>query len=240
MRRGRRALVESLALHGLLVVAMLIMATALTPPPPTIRLDLSLAPPAPAPQPIAAQQEPSVAAVPAPSETAPTPPTQQPEPSALPQKLAPTTAKVKHAIRPAIPAPQPTLEQTQAQVTNTPASTQATSAAVAAAADTSVAKAPAIPADEAYRQANFTAIRNSILANLSYPNLARRRGWSGQIEVAITITPDGRISNLKIQNSSGFPLLDEQALTAIERSAPFSPPPGRTATLVMPINFRLN
>jgi TonB family protein len=45
---------------------------------------------------------------------------------------------------------------------------------------------------------------------------------------------------LKVLTSSGFPVLDEQAMAAIRRSAPFTPPPPRKVELVMPVTFRLN
>jgi protein TonB len=116
-----------------------------------------------------------------------------------------------------------------------------------ATADTSQELAPApprsveqaIPADEAYRRANFGSIRDSILANLHYPMLARRKGWSGKVEVAFLIKPDGQVSELRIQTSSGYSVLDEQALEAIRRSAPFAPP-RIAALLIMPVTFQLN
>lgn len=53
------------------------------------------------------------------------------------------------------------------------------------------------------------------------------------------IQPDGNVSELRIQASSGYPVLDEQALEAIRRSAPFTPP-RIAALLVMPVTFQLN
>ncbi|PIP43694.1 MAG: hypothetical protein COX17_05600, partial [Deltaproteobacteria bacterium CG23_combo_of_CG06-09_8_20_14_all_60_8] len=90
-----------------------------------------------------------------------------------------------------------------------------------------------------YRRANFAVIRDSILGNLRYPVLARRKGWSGQVEVAFLIAPDGNVSELRIKASSGFAVLDDQAVAAIRRSAPF-PPPRMAALLVMPITFQLD
>ncbi len=97
----------------------------------------------------------------------------------------------------------------------------------------------AVTGDEEYCQANFDVIRDSILGNLRYPVLARRKGWSGLVEVAFMIAPDGSVGELRIQASSGFPALDNEAMTAIRRSAPF-PPPRMAALLVMPVNFQLN
>jgi len=61
----------------------------------------------------------------------------------------------------------------------------------------------------------------------------------GKVEVAFLIKPDGNVSELRIQTSSGYAVLDEQALDAIRRSAPFTPP-HIAPLLVMPVTFQLN
>ena len=240
MRRDGRALTESFVLHGLLTGAMIIMAGALTPPPQTIRLDFSMLQPTAVPAPQETPQAQAAVAAPPPPETTPTPPAPQPEPVVLPQKLAPVTAKIRHAPQPITPAPQQSQEQNSPEVAENPVPTPVAAKPAGTASNTSVTETPAVPADEEYRRANFGAIRDSILANLRYPMLARRRGWSGQVEIAFKITPDGSVSELRIVASSGFPVLDDQALAAIRHSAPFSPPPRIAAILVMPVNFQLN
>ncbi len=102
-----------------------------------------------------------------------------------------------------------------------------------------LANTPTINPVEEYRSANFKAIRDSVLAKLHYPMIARNRGWSGKVDVAFLIAPDGSVSDLRIQVSSGFPVLDEQALNAIRNAAPFIPP-RIAALLVMPVTFQLN
>ena len=69
--------------------------------------------------------------------------------------------------------------------------------------------------------------------------IARRLGWCGKVDVAFLIKPDGHIGELRIEKSSGYAVLDEQALEAIRRSAPFTPP-RIAALLVMPVTFQLN
>lgn len=233
MRRDGRALTESFVLHGLLTGAMIIMAGALTPPPQTIRLEFSMLQPTASPRPDETPQAQAAVAT-------PTPPVPQPEPVALPQKLAPVAAKIRHSPQPITPAPQQSQEQNSPEVAENPAPAPVAAKPAGTASSTSVTKTPTVPADEEYRRANFGAIRDSILANLRYPMLARRRGWSGQVEIAFKITPDGSVSELRIVASSGFPVLDDQALAAIRHSAPFSPPPRIAAILVMPVNFQLN
>jgi periplasmic protein TonB len=219
MRREGRAFTESFLLHGLLAGTMIVMIGMMaSPPPKTIRLDFNMLEQmaAPAPKP-----EQKVAEEPAPV------PAQKPEPvqaKVKPPKPVKRTPAVA-AVEP-IPAPAP----------ETPATTDTSQEPVSTpprAAD------QAVSAVEQYRRANFGAIRDSILANLQYPMLARRKGWSGKVEVAFLIKPDGNISELRIQASSGYSVLDEQALDAIRRSAPFTPP-RIAALLVMPVTFQLN
>ena len=55
-----------------------------------------------------------------------------------------------------------------------------------------------------------------------YPPLALRRGWEGTTVVRIVVQPDGRVSRVEVDQSSGFELLDDAALEAI-RSWRFQP-----------------
>ena len=239
MRHDGRALTESFVLHGLLTGAIIIMAGALTPPPQTIRLDFSMLQPTAVPTPPETPKAQAAVAAPTPPASTP-PPAPQHEPVALPQNIAPVAAKIRHAPQPITPAPQQSQEQNRPEVADNPASAPVAATPTDTTANTSVTETPTVPADEEYRRANFGAIRDTILANLRYPMLARRRGWSGQVEIAFKITPDGSVSELRIVASSGFPVLDDQALAAIRHSAPFSPPPRIAAILVMPVNFQLN
>jgi len=242
MKRHGRALGESLVLHGVLVASMIYMAGALTLPPKVFRLDFSLQQSVSAP-PAENQQASAVESVASPP---PVPPVPQPEPRIAevvppPERLEPAFTKIKHAPAPVKPVQEQVVAQgnrevrTEAPVSAAPADTVITGMA-------GVSESKQIPASivEDYRQANYTAIRDSILGNLQYPMMARRRGWSGQVELAFTIAPDGQVHDLKILTSSGFPILDEQAMTAIRRSAPFRPAPPVVASLVMPVTFRLN
>jgi protein TonB len=52
---------------------------------------------------------------------------------------------------------------------------------------------------------------------LSYPPLARRRGWQGTVLLAIVIEPDGQFEGVQVARSSGYDLLDRSALEALQR-----------------------
>lgn len=58
-----------------------------------------------------------------------------------------------------------------------------------------------------------------------YPALAARNGWQGALWINFRINRDGTVSELRLEKSSGYPMLDDAAITAIRLAAPFPPFP---------------
>lgn len=73
-----------------------------------------------------------------------------------------------------------------------------------------------------------------------YP--ASAKGGSGEAHVTFTVAANGGVSRIKLSRSSGNAALDDAALAAVERAAPFPPIPedaGRTSwTFTVPVAFR--
>ena len=61
--------------------------------------------------------------------------------------------------------------------------------------------------------------------SVSYPAQARRQRISGEVHVAFTVARNGSVSGLQIVRSSGHSILDQAALQAVQRAAPFPPIP---------------
>lgn len=57
-----------------------------------------------------------------------------------------------------------------------------------------------------------------------YPLTSRRMGEQGQVRLHVLITPLGNVSEVRVQNSSGFPRLDQSALDTVLRKWRFSAP----------------
>ncbi len=74
----------------------------------------------------------------------------------------------------------------------------------------------------------------------AYPRLAERRGWTGTVVLLIDVAADGSVTDVKIESSSGYGVLDEAAVTAV-RGWRFRPGTlgGDAAALVVrkPIRF---
>jgi protein TonB len=90
-----------------------------------------------------------------------------------------------------------------------------------------------------YVKAHFAGIRNAIISKLSYPRLARRMGWAGTVKVSFVVNEDGGVNNVKIIATSGFEVLDNNAVETIKHCSPYPKPPCR-AEMVMPITYRLD
>ncbi|MBN2965110.1 energy transducer TonB [Sulfurospirillum sp. T05] len=90
-------------------------------------------------------------------------------------------------------------------------------------------------------QTNFTIIRDMVLRNLVYPNIARRMGQTGVVEMTLVIDKKGKLKEYFVSKSSGHKTLDTAALRSVERVAKADfPKPKSTSTVILPIGFRLN
>jgi len=93
-------------------------------------------------------------------------------------------------------------------------------------------------AQERYLREHFLYIKDRILSRIIYPNLARRMGWHGKVLTSFIIHLDGTVTDVRILSSSGFKVLDENAVTTIKDVSPFPKPP-ITAKIIIPISYRL-
>lgn len=93
--------------------------------------------------------------------------------------------------------------------------------------------------EKMYLRAHFAYIRDRISRNISYPYMARKMGWCGQVKVAFIVCKDGGVNDVKILTSSGYGILDKNAMDTIKKMAPFPCPPVR-AEIRMAITYQLN
>lgn len=73
-----------------------------------------------------------------------------------------------------------------------------------------------------------------------YPEEARREGWSGTTWVDVLVGSNGKIKELAVQQSSGFSILDEQAMRMVDRITLWWIPQrlrNREVTVAVPVGF---
>jgi protein TonB len=78
---------------------------------------------------------------------------------------------------------------------------------------------------------------------LTYPLLARSRGWEGTVLLALRIESDGRLEKVHVERGSGYAVLDHSALDSLNRLGRLTEASawleGRSLDMQLPVIYRL-
>lgn len=76
-----------------------------------------------------------------------------------------------------------------------------------------------------------------------YPDRARRQRWEGTAVVGVSLSAEGRVTDIDLLESSGRKILDEAALGMVRRASPLPRAPeglrGKERIVRVPIVFKL-
>lgn len=129
-----------------------------------------------------------------------------------------------------------------------------TAVPVAAPAPAAAGPAPAVPPVVPARADEGVALRNDLAgygATFSrwlarhkvYPRIAQVRGWQGQVRLRVHVARKGAVMEVEVTRSSGFDVLDQEAVDMVRRATPLPDLPlslaGSEFNLEIPIVFRL-
>ncbi len=184
--------------------------------------------------------------LPAPAPPAPIAP-EPVQPPKSPPKVEPAP------VRPPDPPPEPVRSEPRPDPVPAPAepveappvaeAAPVETAAVAPIADPVSEPAPTPPAPRPGPTPDELALYEEellrrIAAMRQYPAMARRRGIEGVVTIELAIAADGTVRHLEI-GRGGPRILHRATRDAVERAAPFPPPPAELGTLRIPIRYRL-
>lgn len=89
-----------------------------------------------------------------------------------------------------------------------------------------------------------SVIQRRISENLSYPDAAREAAFQGTVKLKLHLSYSGELLDASIQESSGYNILDEDAVTAARQTSPYPPlPPSLDSEDIwveIPIAYRLD
>ncbi len=197
------------------------------PPPPEIKLEEALPPLEAPPPPIAAQDFPKPAPPP-PAPPPPRPPQAPPPPQPQPQQRAQT---------PPPPQQQQRLQPSplgHAPQQRPPANSQA-------AAQPSPLTNPASQYGQRKAQDDYLWLVIQRISQFHYTPKASVISESGVVVMRITVARDGRLIDVSLSKSSGFPTLDNGVMDTIRQASPFAPLPadipGAQHTFILPVNY---
>ncbi len=93
--------------------------------------------------------------------------------------------------------------------------------------------------------ASYTrAIQSKILDTINYPLDARQAGFQGMVKVGLHFSSDGQLQEAVIRQSSGYKMLDEDALSTVKKISTFPPFPASIEKddlwIEIPIDYRLS
>jgi len=218
----------SVLLHGLAIgVAILLVADfALAPPPEPFRWEVSM-----------------VAAPPTEQRDTPTPTLSQPVPP--PMQTAPRPIRqVTQDVSPIMEATREAPPQTVPEATteNIPAFEPQPVAAIqqAAVSELPVRSSLATKADYSWLA---EALWHRVEQLKRYPHLARMNQWEGKVVLRVVIREDGQLLDLKLEESSGYSVLDRDALETVRQASPLTltRPLGQPQMVMhVPITYRMD
>lgn len=233
MKCRTKAMTISLLLHGVALSLVFALSSSLAKEDNPIVIDFTLVEPSsPAAPAAAVPQKKAETPVIAKTRPHPTPPKQKvipPAPAVEPVGPVPIVAKPRDSL------PSPPEQAAVAMATNSVPGGTGTSATSRTAGkghgDTEE------QLSNRYRAANFAYIKKIIEENLSYPHRAQRMGWTGSCVVSFVVLVSGQVTDIRIQKSTGYDILDDNVIETIKKTAPFPTPPIKAA-LKIPIIYQ--
>lgn len=191
-----------------------------------------------------------------PAEARPTPQPAVPAPAARTRPVAaartPPILSRPNSTLAARPAPAVRTEAAPAtpaavSAVETPAEPAPHTPAPALAATRVDAAPPPLAAEEAPDPAQLERYGRSLSSLLArqqnYPRIAALRGWEGEVQLRVTIARKGNIVATQIVRSSGFEVLDQNAVQLVSSAGPLPRPPehlqNREIQVIVPVHYKL-
>lgn len=222
------AMLLSLTLH--IAAFGLLPDPAQEPAKPVEQMTVELQPPPPKPLPPPEPPEP---------EKPKEPPKKLPPPPKPLPVVQPRTETPPPPVRTAEPPPPPPVIAVAAKPSEPPPV-----ATVPAPPPEPPPKPAVTPPDLDAERSNYGSLLSREFAkHKQYPRVAQMRGWQGTTRIELQIDAAGSVIASTIAESSGFEILDKQALEMVRKASPLPLPPaalrGHDFTIVVPVAFKL-
>ncbi len=85
----------------------------------------------------------------------------------------------------------------------------------------------------------LSIISQIVQKNINYPYIARKMGWEGKVIISFILTKEGKIEDLWIEKTSGYEVLDKNALETIQKVSKYFPIPPLDVKIKLPVLYRL-
>jgi TonB family protein len=96
---------------------------------------------------------------------------------------------------------------------------------------------------EGLRNQLLGELRTRLSQYLTYPPVARNRGWEGTVLLGLRVEPDGQLDKIRLERSSGYAVLDNSALNSLKRIGQLAEArawlEGHSVDMQLPVIYRL-
>ena len=75
---------------------------------------------------------------------------------------------------------------------------------------------PSLPSETTVNNLR-SLLRTELDKHFVYPPVARRNGWEGRVDIVVRLDHEGRLNALRIVHSSGYAILDQDALLTLQK-----------------------
>jgi protein TonB len=96
-----------------------------------------------------------------------------------------------------------------------------------------------VNAEEEYLEDHLSTIRDLLVKYRKYPSQAARLKLEGAVKVTFRLKQNGEIEDIRILGSSGYEILDSDAMALIQKTAEYFPKPPQTVRITIPLNYAL-
>lgn len=98
---------------------------------------------------------------------------------------------------------------------------------------------------EAARNLYGSLLARAIAKYKQYPKIAQMRSWEGEVLLEVHCDDKGQIISTVVRKSSGHKVLDDQAITMVQKAAPLPQPPdilrsSKQLVILVPVPFTLD
>ncbi|HEX5711543.1 MAG TPA: energy transducer TonB [Sulfuricurvum sp.] len=162
-------------------------------------------------------------------------------PTPIVPKNIPMPPVVRPVIKPSPLVSRPTLPMPAAQAVPQPIyAPTPVEAPKPVAAQPIPPQLPPVNVEKEFLNAHLGEIRALLLQNLKYPKMAQKLRMQGDVRIAFSLNSDGSVENIKVVESSGFEILDEDARELIEKMAGRFPKPSKSVRISVPLSYVLH
>lgn len=98
---------------------------------------------------------------------------------------------------------------------------------------------PQVDVEEQYLDEHLSSIRDILVKYRKYPSQAVRLKQEGSVKVTFRLKQNGEVEDVRVVGSSGHEILDEDALSLIQKTAEYFPKPPKSVRITVPLNYAL-